>query len=278
MGEYNDTNYIELKHIQSIELEMLIVFDKICRENGLKYFLDSGTALGAKRHKGFIPWDDDIDVGMQRDDYEKFIEIGQEALGDDFFLQNRVTDPNVPFSFSKIRKNGTEFVEYNKRNIKMNHGIFIDIFPYDKLPKTNAIKHIKRCRRLHRLLLFKYVPGRVSRCERRLKWVIGSVMRYIIHYLAVLIPAKALDNKILNDCTKYNDSVDQRGSYTCYSFSKCVQLEYSTLFPVAEHEFEKYSFYVPAKIEKYLSEIYGDYMKLPPEEERLGHRPFKVSI
>ena len=87
-------SYPELLRIQETELEILIKFDEVCRESGLEYFLDAGTLLGAVRHGGFIPWDDDIDVGMPRRDYDKFLEIGQKRLGDSFFLQSRETDGN----------------------------------------------------------------------------------------------------------------------------------------------------------------------------------------
>ena len=117
-----------LKRIQAAELYLLVAFDKVCRDNGLTYFLDSGTALGAVRHGGFIPWDDDIDVGMPRKDYERFMQIGQNLLPSNIFLQNRDTEANYLRYAAKLRLEGTVFPETNELPYQHN-GIFIDIFP-----------------------------------------------------------------------------------------------------------------------------------------------------
>ncbi len=85
-------------------------------------------------HGGFIPWDDDVDIGMTRENYEKFLEIAPEKLKNDYFLQTRKTDKKAPYMYAKVRKNGTVFMEWNKRNLDMHHGIYIDIFPYDNVP------------------------------------------------------------------------------------------------------------------------------------------------
>ena len=107
MTTYNVDAFPEIKDVQRVELDILIKVARLCEERGFTYFIESGTALGAVRHGGFIPWDDDIDIGMPRQDYEKFLDIAQEELGDEYFVQTRKTDPNAPFSFAKVRKNGT---------------------------------------------------------------------------------------------------------------------------------------------------------------------------
>lgn len=102
----------ELKKVQECELEILAEVIKVCNENSIEYFVIGGTALGAVRHSGFIPWDDDIDIGMTRDDYERFLKIAPSKLKSDLFLQYYVTEPNSPTYFAKVRKNNTQFVEY----------------------------------------------------------------------------------------------------------------------------------------------------------------------
>ena len=119
----------ELQEIHKDLLELLKAFKNVCDKEGIWYTLAFGTVLGAVRHKGFIPWDDDIDIGMTRDNYEKFIKIANTKLSEEFFLQTMETEEETPFYFAKVRKNKTKFIEKYVKDINMNHGIFIDIFP-----------------------------------------------------------------------------------------------------------------------------------------------------
>ena len=121
----------ELGQAKLVMLKLLRVFDDICRKNNLKYWLDGGTLIGAIRHNGFIPWDDDIDVAMLSDDYEKFIEIAQQELPDDVFLQTRKTDKEYPLYITKLRDKYSTYEEQNVARLNCHKGIFIDIFPMD---------------------------------------------------------------------------------------------------------------------------------------------------
>ena len=121
----------ELGQAKLVMLKLLRVFDDICRKNNLKYWLDGGTLIGAIRHNGFIPWDDDIDVAMLSDDYEKFIEIAQQELPDDVFLQTRKTDKKYPLYITKLRDKYSTYEEQNVARLNCHKGIFIDIFPMD---------------------------------------------------------------------------------------------------------------------------------------------------
>lgn len=271
-------NFPELKSVQKIELDILIELDKICRKNNLCYFLDSGTALGAVRHKGFIPWDDDIDVGMPRPDYNRFMRIAKDELGEAFFLQNLKTDPKVPFPYAKIRKNGTAFIEWNKRNIKMHHGIYIDIFPYDRLPEDGIDEYMGYCRELNRKLFKRRIPDRVGLPQSNLRWKIGKAARRL-QYLAMQFSSeKKLLEKLNHDYTKYSGLGFDSGKSTCHSFSSRIAFPNEMLFPPIEVEFEGHSFFAPADVDAYLTAIYGDYMKLPPYKDRIGHRPFMISL
>ena len=124
-------NESQMKRIKDIELDMLKVFVSICDQLGLKYYLIGGTLLGAVRHKGFIPWDDDIDVGMPREDYEVFVEKAGKLLPDYIFLQNYRTDENMIFPFTKLRNINTTYIETRTKYSKMNQGVWMDIFPLD---------------------------------------------------------------------------------------------------------------------------------------------------
>ncbi|MDO5601824.1 MAG: LicD family protein [Oscillospiraceae bacterium] len=124
-----------LKELQHIQLELLIELDRICRKHDIPYCLNSGTLLGAQRHGGFIPWDDDIDVDMLRPDYERFCKVCEEELDQEqYFLQNFHTDPPYRWGYAKLLKNGTGLVRYHQEHLKQRQQVFIDIFPLDGVP------------------------------------------------------------------------------------------------------------------------------------------------
>jgi lipopolysaccharide cholinephosphotransferase len=133
-----------IKKLHIIELAMLGEFIRICQKYSLRYYLIGGSALGAVRHSGFIPWDDDIDIGMPRVDYEKFLSVAQAELDADLFLQTHKTDPAYPFSFAKIRNSKTTFIQSDSSHLQMNHGVYIDIFPLDGYPSSKLSRRLTK--------------------------------------------------------------------------------------------------------------------------------------
>lgn len=263
-----------IKQVQAIELEILIEVDRICREYNIPYFLDSGTALGAVRHGGFIPWDDDIDIGMLRPDYERFVSIAQSQLGSEYFLQTYHTD-GAPIMFAKVHRLDTEFVEYRLRKLPIHKGIFIDIFPYDFLPEGDQTwKHIKACADLYKKFQFRLIPDRTLRPDGSLSWYPKALMRRMTHWAHRYISPQKIVEQMEQEFTKYPES----HLVTCHSWGGTYLFDLSDIFPLSEIEFEGHSFSAAGNIHNFLTELYGDYMTLPPESERVGHRPYRLSV
>lgn len=268
----------ELKKVQECELEILAEVIKVCNENSIEYFVIGGTALGAVRHSGFIPWDDDIDIGMTRDDYERFLKIAPSKLKSDLFLQYYVTEPNSPTYFAKVRKNNTQFVEYYTRKINMHQGIFIDIFPYDQVPNDPKLRKqfFRKAYFLNQLYIAKSLTG-TSTPQRGLRGFLGRILRFILHYLLKPISKNWLYKKLDKEVQKYNNH--PQASYFSYVVNLPTDIiEQKSLFPLKQIKFESLTVKIPRLSEEYLTQKYGDYMQLPPEEERVGHRPFSLKV
>ena len=243
---YNKDAYedLSLRDAQMLMVEILEDVHNLCEKHGLKYFLDGGTLIGAVRHKGFIPWDDDIDIGMPREDYEKFIEIAKKELPDNLFLQTFETDKYydvypVP---CKIRYNGTLFFEEGtKENLRMHNGVYIDIFPYDNLPKFKVIYKIQRTLSYNILkIITKMFPS-----ERRRKF-----FDYLI---------------------KWNDPDSEYMGYGVDTFWSEYVYKKSDYFDLVKLNFEGREFYAPKNYDSILTQLYGDYMIMPKEEDRVWH-------
>ena len=131
--QYREYDTEILNRIKDVEKQILCKYIEICEKYHLRYFVAFGTLLGTARHKGFIPWDDDIDVGMPREDYERFLQIAQKECGEEYFLQTVDTDPEYHLYFAKLRMNRTRFVENSLQKAGSVTGFYIDIFPYDEI-------------------------------------------------------------------------------------------------------------------------------------------------
>lgn len=139
MNNYSETDLVQLhKELLSILKEII----RVCKILDIKCFTTGGTAIGAYYFQGFVKWDDDIDLGMKRDDYERFVKEAPALISKGFFIQCIDTDPNTPFYFIKVRKDNTLFVQQEFKDIKMHHGIFVDIFPYDNIPNNPLLAKI----------------------------------------------------------------------------------------------------------------------------------------
>jgi lipopolysaccharide cholinephosphotransferase len=139
----------ELTRLHDVLYEILAEIDRICMKYDIKYFVTGGTAIGVYFWQSIIPWDDDVDVGMTRYNYIRFIEVAQAELGDKYFLQTPQTDKHSLFFFAKVRKNGTIFSESQFQHVNMHQGIYVDIFPFDDIPENES-----KQKRQHNIVFF----------------------------------------------------------------------------------------------------------------------------
>ena len=136
MGEIKYLTPEEFRKMQLLELEMLKDFDRLCTEHNIRYTIFGGTLLGAVRHKGYIPWDDDADIAMLREDYEKFKKVAHLLNQDICYFQDHTTDPEYRWGYGKLRRTGTTFIRVGQEHLKCKTGVFVDVFPMDDIPKS----------------------------------------------------------------------------------------------------------------------------------------------
>ncbi len=254
--------------LKKIELDILKAFIDVCEKLNLKYYVIGGTLLGAVRHKGFIPWDDDIDVGMMRKDYEIFLEKGQALLPDYYFIQTRKTDPNYPIFFAKIRDSRTTFIETAVKNIKINHGVYLDIFPLDYYPENKIkgkwIEFKKKVIYLRRRSVFTLdEKSKGSIFKETLAKVLGLFTR--IFYPTINSAFKAWNKLCLK--TKESKFIENYGG--AWGVKEIAPIDWFKAN--TQLEFEKINVLAPDGYDKWLKKVYGNYMKLPPIEKQVSH-------
>lgn len=266
----------ELKKLQKDIFDILKDIIRICDKHQIEYFIIGGTALGAVRHKGFIPWDDDIDIGMTRDNYERFLEIAQSELRSDLFLQNFMTEPETPFYFTKVRKKGTKFIEEYCKELNIHHGIFVDIFPYDNIPDNKQLckRQLRNVKVFSNLFIAKTITG-INGDKKDLKSNFKKIIRIILHILLKPISKNYIYKKLDNENRKYND-LDT--SKVCFVKMPSSMIDTKQVNDLEKIEFEGEFIKCPRDIDKYLENEFGDYMKLPPVENRVGHKPYILEL
>lgn len=257
----------ELKELQKYSLDILKVVDKFCRENNIKYFLGEGTLLGAVRHNGFIPWDDDIDILMLREDFEKFVNsFKSDDYGVEYF--NTMKYWTV---FAKVRllKN-TKFYSPRLEKLQKYTGPRIDIMPLDYFPNNNTLSEkitIKKLDALKILLRNKVVP------IGKKKYFLG----YLIWLLTRFIPYNFLVKSINKTMTKFNNGNHKYVINYGSEYNKDREIFDVKYFDnVEEINFDNNLFYISKNYDEMLTQIYGDYMTLPPIEKRVVKHYLKV--
>lgn len=252
--------------LRQIQLDMLNEFIRICEKENLRYFVVGGTALGAVRHKGFIPWDDDIDVAMPRKDYEKFMEVAQSYLPNHLFLQNFITDKEYINNFAKIRNSNTTFVESSCATIKMNHGIYLDVFPLDGF-SDNEIKG--------KIFLFKdrILKIRIGNIHVKILKIQRSTLKKILDIILKIIypDFKKAVLKREQLLKKYPYETSNIVANFCGAWGIKEIMPKEVFGNGIKGVFEGIEVILPEKYDEYLTRMYGNYMELPPVDKRIAH-------
>lgn len=263
-------DYDVLRKLQLTQLEILKYVNDFCLNNNIRYSIAYGTALGAVRHKGFIPWDDDMDICMLREDYNKFLSLWKDS--DDYILQNNETNSDFTQTFSKIRKRNTSFVQKNDVGKSFHKGIFIDIFPFDRKP-VGKLKQIDQ--KINVMLFQLYFRGYVPETNGTIL-KLGSAVLLKIHRKNSY---SKLAEKHLQKAIRYNDDKTLPVFDTC-TFAGMKKQYDNNLFDDIEYiDFENCKLPIFKSYVNFLKTCYGDYMKLPPKEEQTWfHHPLLVDF
>jgi len=262
----------QLRRLQLCELEILRDVTRICEDNKLQYFLSGGTLLGAIRHNGFIPWDDDIDISMPRKDYEKFIQICKTQMDSKYFLHCNDTDSTYWLPYIKVRKNGTVFEEEPIAFIDAHKGFFVDIFPLDNADKeTSFLQRIQGSISKNITKIVHHKRGLViihKKLGWKLKRLLCLMIPFSIHFLTKLQQKIMGWNK--NDKAPYFTNIGSKYDLTKQTICK------NKFLPNTYVEFEGIFFRAPSDWDYALNRIYGSYMSIPPEENRESHKQVKI--
>lgn len=260
---------MEFDHVQlqMAQLSILKEIDKVCQKKGLSYYLAYGTAIGAVRHKGFIPWDDDIDIYMTLNDLNK-LEHCQSLFPSNLFIQTRKTDPEYGLMITRIRDSNTTLIENEEYDRDINHGVFVDIYPlYNSPVDSKELKRLYLRSLIGRLFLYGKPPKNH-----------GKFLRFVGKTLLTIMP-NLVKRRVVNSTFKLLKKQKDTGYLTPLSKDdgKSIPVYPKEYFDsMVWVDFEDMKAPIPSGNHEVLKAVYGDYMKLPPMKKRVIHHDYRV--
>ncbi len=259
---------LTLKEIQQSSYQILKKIKEICDSNNITYFLDYGTLIGAIRHEGFIPWDDDIDISLPRKDYEKLVNlcIQDPSIIAPFELLHYKTNKNYIYPIARIN-DPSYYTDYqNAKDYGL--GAFVDVYPVDGI-NINDKKHLKKLLHLNNII---YVAGHKHMSKAR------NLLRNIPKFIFFIITRFTNLNKLIAKVDKLSQKYDFDNSniVSACVIESCQHFEKTDYTNPILHKFEDELFNIPQNYDKHLRSYIGDYMQLPPKEERVGHHFYKM--
>jgi len=276
--EYDDET---LHKIQQLELDIMRDFNYLCDKYNIDYFGGGGTGIGAVRHGGFIPWDDDIDLGLVRKDYEKFIEVAQKEFSHKYNIINAEIDPRYPFMSTRWMLKDTEFREEALKDYPGELGIFLDLFCYDNVADDEKAmkRQVVSAWFWGKLLILRYIKSPVLGFHGFKKMLVLFCCG-IAHYGMKLfhVSPKFLYRQAMKHSKKYNNVETKRVGHFFDPTPFTSIMEVGQVFPTRVMDFSGVPMRFPCKLEEYLDRRFGDYMKLPKEEDRHNHPPYRLDF
>lgn len=273
MNEVKELTPEQFRKMQLLQLDMLVELDRVCKANNIKYQIWAGTLLGAVRHKGYIPWDDDADIVMLREEYEKFKKCSDQLNPDICFFQDHDNDPEYRWQYGKLRRTGTKYVRLGQEHIKCKTGVFVDIFPLDDVPVSTIGQMLQD---FHCFCLRKILWSEVGRVNEK------GFMK-IWYTLLSKIPMNFVFRQIDWYAKKSSNATPNKVRTLCYTsigklyykhpLSERYGMPKRWFFNLQEFDFEGKRLVGLKDYDEYLTFSFGDYMKLPPIEKRAQHAP-----
>ena len=263
-----------LRHLHGELKETLREVVRVCEVAQIPYFIQGGTAIGSHFFDDIVPWDDDIDLGMTRENYERFLKEAPALLDKKYTLQEFTTEPDTPFYFAKVRKVGTRFVESEWVGLPIAEGVYIDIFPYDLIPDDEALARRQRrrvgfwinCFMAKSVWLWRWL----GKANNGVVFPKSFISCLAIRTVSAMLSKERIYNILNKELTRYNNTSASR--YNIVRMPKDM-ITVEAIANLEPRKFGDLEVMVPSNLEAYLRSHYGDIQKWLPEDKRLNHAP-----